>query len=681
MFCQPELEALLRDSVAESLPTRRGPARRPRSTASTQHDDHVVVERPAALGCGPLRRRLRRRQLDRARRCSASTSTTAGFFYDWLIVDVILDEPTGLRPAQRAGLRPGPPDHRGVAADPAGGAGSSCACPTRRIEDLNDEARAWELLEPWDVHPGNARLERHAVYTFQAARRPSSGRSAGCSSPATPPTRCRRSPARACARASATPPTSRGSSTSCSTGAAGAGAARHLRRGAPAERHRGHRLLDRARQGDLRRRSGRGRRPRRRHVRRRRRQRERSPRAARHHQWPASHAGSPHAGQLFPQGGRSADAWFDDVHGAGWRLVTVDAAADLDDDLVGWFAASAGRSSTSPVPPTTRPPGSHASDVRWALQRPDFTSSAPPRTPAPTRCWPTCVPTQLATCKDGTHMKIANLDGRLVARPRRRRRRRRHRQRRPLRPGPDVGLRRLGRLRRVGRRPSPTATGPLDESLLRCPVPRPRQVFAIGLNYRSHAEESGMTIPDVPATFTKFPASLGGPFDDIEIHRRLRRLGGRARRRHRHDAPTGWPRPTRGATSPDSPSARTSAIGTCSSPPACSSRWASPVAGYGPMGPWLVTPDEVPEPRRPRARLLGRRRDRAGRSHQRPRSSTCRSSSPSCRPCCRCCPATSSSPARPAGVGMARKPPRSLQPGQVLETWIEGIGTIRNRCV
>ena len=60
-------------------------------------------------------------------------------------------------------------------------------------------------------------------------------------------------------------------------------------------------------------------------------------------------------------------------------------------------------------------------------------------------------------------------------------------------------------------------TGPLDETRLRCPVPHPRQVFAIGLNYRSHAEESGMTVPEVPATFTKFPASLGGPFDDVEI--------------------------------------------------------------------------------------------------------------------------------------------------------------------
>ena len=35
----------------------------------------------------------------------------------------------------------------------------------------------------------------------------------------------------------------------------------------------------------------------------------------------------------------------------------------------------------------------------------------------------------------------------------------------------------------------------------------------------------------------------------------------------------------------------------------------------------------------------------------------------------------------PAGVGVTRQPARFLQPGQVLETWIEGIGTIRNRCV
>jgi 2,4-didehydro-3-deoxy-L-rhamnonate hydrolase len=62
-----------------------------------------------------------------------------------------------------------------------------------------------------------------------------------------------------------------------------------------------------------------------------------------------------------------------------------------------------------------------------------------------------------------------------------------------------------------------TGSGPLVTADLGCPVPTPRQVFAIGLNYRSHAEESGMAVPDMTATFTTFPASLGGPFDDIEI--------------------------------------------------------------------------------------------------------------------------------------------------------------------
>lgn len=40
--------------------------------------------------------------------------------------------------------------------------------PHESRDELNDEARAWELLAPWDVRPDNARLERHAVYTFNA---------------------------------------------------------------------------------------------------------------------------------------------------------------------------------------------------------------------------------------------------------------------------------------------------------------------------------------------------------------------------------------------------------------------------------------------------------------------------------------------------------------------------------
>ena len=59
----------------------------------------------------------------------------------------------------------------------------------------------------------------------------------------------------------------------------------------------------------------------------------------------------------------------------------------------------------------------------------------------------------------------------------------------------------------------------------------------------------------------------------------------------------------------------------------------------------------------------------------------CRASSPSCRRCCPLLPGDVIFTGTPAGVGVTRQPPRFLQPGQVLETWIEGIGTIRNRCV
>lgn len=52
---------------------------------------------------------------------------------------------------------------------------------------------------------------------------------------------------------------------------------------------------------------------------------------------------------------------------------------------------------------------------------------------------------------------------------------------------------------------------------MRNPVPQPRQVFAIGINYRSHAEEVRLELPEVPAVFTKFPASLAGPYDDVQV--------------------------------------------------------------------------------------------------------------------------------------------------------------------
>ena len=49
-------------------------------------------------------------------------------------------------------------------------------------------------------------------------------------------------------------------------------------------------------------------------------------------------------------------------------------------------------------------------------------------------------------------------------------------------------------------------------------VPRPQKVFGIGLNYRSHAQESGVEPPQTPLVFTKFPSCLAGPTSDVIIY-------------------------------------------------------------------------------------------------------------------------------------------------------------------
>jgi 2-keto-4-pentenoate hydratase/2-oxohepta-3-ene-1,7-dioic acid hydratase in catechol pathway len=47
------------------------------------------------------------------------------------------------------------------------------------------------------------------------------------------------------------------------------------------------------------------------------------------------------------------------------------------------------------------------------------------------------------------------------------------------------------------------------------PIPSPRSVFAVGLNYLAHADESSMKTPEVPLVFTKFPSCLVGPTDPV----------------------------------------------------------------------------------------------------------------------------------------------------------------------
>jgi 2-keto-4-pentenoate hydratase/2-oxohepta-3-ene-1,7-dioic acid hydratase in catechol pathway len=218
----------------------------------------------------------------------------------------------------------------------------------------------------------------------------------------------------------------------------------------------------------------------------------------------------------------------------------------------------------------------------------------------------------------------------------------------------------------------------LDESSLGSPVPRPRQVFAIGLNYRSHAEESGMAVPDVPATFTKFPASLSGPFDEIEIvgetvDWEVELVAVIGRRADRVDEADGWAH-VAGVTVGQDISDRVLQFAAGSQFSLGKSR-----RGFGPMGPWVVTPDELAD----RDDLaLGCAID--GETVQDARTSDLIFGVPrlvaELSAVLPLLPGDVIFTGTPAGVGVTRTPARFLAPGQELTSWIEGVGTIRNRC-
>ncbi|MGD0880334.1 MAG: bifunctional 3-(3-hydroxy-phenyl)propionate/3-hydroxycinnamic acid hydroxylase [Acidimicrobiales bacterium] len=96
-----------------------------------------------------------------------ATMTDLGFYYDWLIVDVDLHEPRVFEPLNVQICDPTRPTTV-VSGGPGRRRWEFMRLPHESIDELNDAARAWELLAPWDVTPDNATLERHAVYTFQA---------------------------------------------------------------------------------------------------------------------------------------------------------------------------------------------------------------------------------------------------------------------------------------------------------------------------------------------------------------------------------------------------------------------------------------------------------------------------------------------------------------------------------
>jgi len=226
---------------------------------------------------------------------------------------------------------------------------------------------------------------------------------------------------------------------------------------------------------------------------------------------------------------------------------------------------------------------------------------------------------------------------------------------------------------------------PLNRVKLLAPIPRPRKnVFALGRNYGEHAKESagarGAAISP-PVVFTKAPTTVNAPFGEIVVDPAVSVqidwevelgvvIGKRGRKIQQSDALNfvfGYT-VINDVTARDLQD-RTSQFFIGKS-----------VDGYCPMGPWIVTADEIPDPQNLglRCRVNGATKQDG---HTRDMIYSVAFTIAELSRTLTLEPGDIITTGTPAGVGFARKPPEFLTPGDVLESEIDGIGLLRNRVV
>ncbi|NMO05043.1 fumarylacetoacetate hydrolase family protein [Gordonia sp. TBRC 11910] len=248
--------------------------------------------------------------------------------------------------------------------------------------------------------------------------------------------------------------------------------------------------------------------------------------------------------------------------------------------------------------------------------------------------------------------------------------------------GPDVTsiYERWADFRRWAATAALPAGDPFDAADLANPVPEPPQVFAIGLNYAEHAAESKYAVGDLPPVFTKYRASLAGPRGVVGLYGpkvdwevELVAVIGKAA--HNVAEADAWDY-VAGLTVGQDISERATQFN--AHPPQFSLGKSYP--GYSPLGPVVVTPDELPD----RDDLeLGCAIDgeevQHGRTSQMIFSvgklvSYLSTITP-------LLPGDVIFTGTPSGVGMGREPQRFLAEGEVLRSFIAGIGELEQRFV
>jgi 2-keto-4-pentenoate hydratase/2-oxohepta-3-ene-1,7-dioic acid hydratase in catechol pathway len=248
-----------------------------------------------------------------------------------------------------------------------------------------------------------------------------------------------------------------------------------------------------------------------------------------------------------------------------------------------------------------------------------------------------------------------------------------------LRAGPDILAAAIaaveGSIRRDGVHEYPL----LADIELLAPVPRPGKIVAVGRNYADHAAETGMKALEAPRIISKLPSSVTGPGSvvvrpegivklDYEVE-----LGVVIGRQTKHVKPDDALSAVAGYTILDDVSAREFQFDV--SPP--QTTFAKSMDGFCPMGPWMVTRDEIPDPQDLRLQTwVNDQLLQDGNTHDMifsvavlieyiSRYMTLE-------------PGDVIATGTPAGVGAFRKPPCWLQPGDRVKMAIAKIGVLEH---
>jgi 2-keto-4-pentenoate hydratase/2-oxohepta-3-ene-1,7-dioic acid hydratase in catechol pathway len=208
----------------------------------------------------------------------------------------------------------------------------------------------------------------------------------------------------------------------------------------------------------------------------------------------------------------------------------------------------------------------------------------------------------------------------------------------------------------------------------------PRKIFAIGLNYADHAAEANRELPEHPPVFAKMVSCLNGPYDDIQRPRVSDQLDYEAElaivigKRCRHVTPEEAPGVVGGYTIANDVTVRDWQRRT--------PQWTlgKSFDTAGPLGPWIVTPDELGDPHAIAFRTLVngevRQSSSTSKMHQ-----DCWALIAEVSTACTLEPGDVIETGTDAGVGAFMEPRGYLAAGDVVRIEFDGIGAIENRVV